>query len=56
MPPYSICDVCDQPLDLCECKECNYCGKKIESEFDFCSEECQENHNTLVDEKIKMDS
>jgi hypothetical protein len=60
MTTFSICDICDQPLDLCECLECENCGKKFNPEFaaidKFCSEECENEHEQLIDEKIKLNS
>ena len=40
MNTYKICDVCDQPIDLCDCREC-WCGKKIQAHVTYCSKDCE---------------
>lgn len=53
MQTYSTCDICKQPLDLCECHECSYCGAKISIERDFCSDECERAYEDIRKDEIE---
>ena len=55
MSTIHLCEVCDQPIDLCECGNCKNCDAKIDG-GEFCSEECKQEFRGLVDDKIRHNS
>ncbi len=49
---FHLCDVCDQPIDLCDCGECT-CGKKILKKYKWCSIDCKQED---IDDHVRGDS